>query len=512
MKKLYFFFTGIIFSQLSYSQSEYKDVAPIFYSRCTSCHHEGGGAPFSLTNYSGAFNNMYSIQSELQNNTMPPWHPDTTYSRFLYERLITQSEKNDILNWINAGAPAGDTTLAPAPPVFPQYKLFGTPDLVLKIPTFVSKASSADTYVCFVLPTNFTQDRILRAFEIVPGNPGIVHHVVTMVDTTNSVSTDTSGSCYNPPGDFGIGGYVPGDAPTVLPGEAPLKAGIRLPSGSKIVMQMHYPQGTAGQSDSTQIRMYFYPVNEPGVRNISVETPLQNWSLFIPANSTQTYTVQTNVPSDVSVISAAPHSHKVCTKIINYAFKNNDTIPLIRINNWDFEWQGSYTYKNPLKIPAGYKLFSSHFYDNTTNNPDNPSNPPQLVTAGPNTTNEMLFDGFQWMDYQTGDENIDIGAILANDSLLNPAAVKEINLKPEIFPVIYPNPNNGIFTVALPFKFTDGQPGKISIYNILGEKIYSASFTSQKAIVNLAGEKEGIYFFTVNSGNSIGSGKIIMLK
>lgn len=510
MKKFYFFSTGILFISLfSSAQPEYKDVAPVFFNRCASCHRDGGGAPFSLTGYSETVNNIYGIQYNLTNNIMPPWSPDTSYSRFMHERIITATEKNAILDWINAGAPAGDTTLAPAPPQFSQYKISGTPDLVLKMPVFTSNANSSDSYVCFSIPTNLTQDRILRAYEIVPGNPSIVHHVVVTVDTTNSTSTDASGNCFIPPGDFGIGGYAPGAAPTVFPGEAPLKAGIRIPAGSKIVMQMHYPSGTAGEVDSTQMRLYFYPLNETGVRNVYVETPLQNWTFLIPANSTQTVTAQTNIPSPVSVLAAFPHSHKVCTDIINYAYKNSDTIPLIKMK-WDFEWQGYYYYKKPVIVPGGYKLFSSHFYDNTANNPFAP-NPNQMVTPGQNTTNEMLFDGFQWLDYQAGDENIDITAILANDSLLNPSFLAEKARTSETSVTVYPNPNTGIFTVKI------RQAGELSeyafsAYNILGEKIRDEIISGRQATIDLSAEKEGLYFYTVNSGRSVYQGKIMILE
>lgn len=258
---------------------------------------------------------------------MPVWPPDTTYTRFLHERIITVSEKNAILNWISSVSQMGDTTIAngcPPAPVYLQNQLYGTPSLVLQIPTFTSNASSADAYNCFSLPTGLTQDRYLRAFEIVPGNPAIVHHVVVTVDTVGNSTNDLSGLCYNQPGDFGIGGYAPGSPPSVFPGVAPLKAGMRIKAGSKLVLQIHYPIGSAGQVDSTKIRLYFYPAGMPGIRDIYSSVFLQNWSLFIPANTTMTFTAQKTVNSiasgsDISLYAAFPHCHGVCTSIVNYA-------------------------------------------------------------------------------------------------------------------------------------------------------------------------------------------------
>src|SRR4030095_13028914 len=265
----------------------------------------------------------------LTNNIMPPWSPDTTYSRFLYERTITPAEKNAILNYISNGCQQGDTTLAPPAPTFPQYQLYGTPSLILSMPVFASNAAGDDAYNCFSIPTGLVQDRWLRAYEIVPGNPDIVHHVIVNVDTIGNTSDDLNGNCFSAPGNFGIGGYAPGAAPTVFPGMAPLKAGIRIKAGSKIVLQVHYPAGTVGQLDSTKIRLFFYPIGETGIRPVFVDPFLQNWLLNIPANTVQTYNASHYMTSAVSIYGAFPHSHKVCTSIVNYANNGTDTIPLI---------------------------------------------------------------------------------------------------------------------------------------------------------------------------------------
>ncbi|HMT28899.1 MAG TPA: hypothetical protein PKD91_06440 [Bacteroidia bacterium] len=144
----------VFFFSFTEAQIEYKDVAGIFFSRCTSCHHDGGAGPFPLMTYTDTEQESGDIFDALTDGTMPPWSPDTTYTRFLHERIITLAEKTAILNWINNGTPAGDTTLAPAPPVYTNYQLYGTPSMELQIPTFTSNATTQDSYVCFSLPTN----------------------------------------------------------------------------------------------------------------------------------------------------------------------------------------------------------------------------------------------------------------------------------------------------------------------------------------------------------------------
>src|ERR1051326_4260002 len=228
-----------------------------------------------MMNYSETYPWTSLIQADLNSGKMPPWPPDTTYTRLLHERIITTSEKAAILSWISNGASMGDTTIAngcPAAPVYTQYHLIGTPDLILKVAAFASNASASDAYNCFALPTGLTQDRILRAFEIVPSNPAIVHHVVVNVDTTGNINSDVSGGCFSEPGQFGVGGYAPGSPPSVYPSSPQLKLGMRIKAGSKFILQMHYPAGTAGQIDSTQIRLYFYPVNTTGIRPVYSNT------------------------------------------------------------------------------------------------------------------------------------------------------------------------------------------------------------------------------------------------
>ncbi len=207
--------------------------------------------------------------------------------------------------------------------------------------------------------------------------------------------------------------------------------------------------------DSTKIRMFFYPINETGIRPIYITTPLQNWGLYIPANNvatfTDTYPNTGTIPVDLSFFATFPHSHKICTTIVNYAASGTDTIPLVKINQWDFNWQGFYTYPNLIKIPAGYKLYGEHVYDNTTNNPFNPHNPPVDVIAGTSTNDEMFFDGYMWLTYEPGDEAIDIAGILANDPLLNniTTGVNKNIAEANLDAYIYPNPASSKLNIQL---------------------------------------------------------------
>ena len=533
MKKIYILPALFLLNSLSIiAQNDYNYVAPIFYKRCTSCHHVNGGAPMSLMSYAEIVPYTSPIETYLTAGKMPPWAPDTTYTRFLHERIISKAEKDSIIAWIINGAPEGNPSLAPVAPTYAKYKLLGVPDLILTIPTFTSNAVSGDSYVCFSLPTGLTQDRIIRAFEIVPGNPDIVHHVVVKVDTTGTVVSDLSGACFTEPGNYGLGGFAPGSPPTVFPGQAPLKAGTPIIAGSNLILQIHYPLGSAGQKDSTQIRLYFYPTTATGVRNIYSSTFLQNWLLFLSPGVVTPATAKYpsgsgTLANALSIYAVSPHAHKVNVSMVINANKPGDTIPLIRIPKWDFEHQGFYTFRKMVQAPVGYKLFARHIYDNTTNNPNNPNSPPKLVTAGTNTTDEMLFDSFQWMYYQAGDENIDLEALLANDSILssvnNPSTIyTKINSSAS------PNPFNE--TISIKYELPTQTDVIISVFDIYGKLVkfytriqensgvHEISWNGKNdADINMPA---GTYYYTIKAGNcnSIkagncnSSGKLVLMK
>lgn len=522
MKKVITLFVIITGFFSAKAQTTYKDVAPIFYSNCTKCHNPIGVGPMPLLNYSETYAYKGIIANYVSNNIMPPWPPDTSYHHFVDERVLTAYQKNEIINWIDSGAMAGDTTLAPVPPTYTNdYQLHGTPDLIVKIPTFTSNATSTDAYDCFVVPTGLTQDRIIRAYEIVPGNPAIVHHALISMDTSGTATSDVSGSCYTMPGsDVGIGGYAPGSGPVIYPGKAPLKLGYRLKAKCNIVFQIHYPAGTGGKVDSTEVRIFFYPVGTTGIREIYDQTILQNWKMVIPANTVTKFTAKAGpYTTDYSLYATFPHHHKVGVSLYNYAYKGTDTIPLIRINNWNFSWQGYYTYPKLVHLPAGYTVFSSHTYDNTTNNPNNPNNPPQTVVAGTSTSNEMLFDSYMFLPYQPGDDTINIANLLAGDTLL---AVNNIKV-PTLSTRAYPNPFNNQVHIG----YTLNAPSNnisITIYNMYGAKVKILA-TRQKTVApgyyesiwdgkndNGVALPTGVYIYTISANKLSCSGRIVIAR
>lgn len=514
----------LMFVSAILSAQTYKDVAPIFISNCTGCHNEGA-AVFSLATYSAIVPNGSSIKYAVETGYMPPWPPDPSYRSYAHERLLTSEEKSKLISWIDADMPAGDTTLAPKAPPYTKKQLKGNPDLIIKVPKFVSNSENVDQYICINVPTGVQKDRFIRAFEYIPGNPEIIHHAVMTIDTTGTAKDDYSGECFNFQGQIGIGDYAPGRGPTVLPGVAPAKFGFRLPANSIMSFQLHVPEGTKGQEDQSELHLYFYPENEKDIRPMYFETFLQNWNFFIPPNKVvevnTVFPIDNNnkpvpLPVALSFYAAWPHSHETCTSILNYATNGSDVIPLVKIPKWEFHWQEEYTFKNMIKIPKGYHLYSSHVFDNTVNNPNTPD-PNKPVFPGLFTEEEMLFDSYVFTFYQDGDENIDIAALLANDPLFNSTSTSEFDKTIFKFDIL-PNPTNGETNIS--YSLLNTQYVQVGIYNLNGQEVKRLSSKveiSGNHSLRWDGKNEngskvnsGIYFVKIKAGNKVLTKKIVV--
>ena len=408
------FISSYVFGQ---SPNYSEDIAPIIYNKCLQCHHKGGIGPLSLETYPNAVSNAGLIQHVVSSGEMPPWPPDTIYQRFAYENILSIDEIAKITDWITSGVPLGDTNLLPQMPIFSNNSNFGPADLEIQIPTYSSTATSnSDDYVCISIPSGLVQDRQVRAIEVIPGNIEIVHHVLVAINEFGSPSTTITPNCMAPIGGDQVYTYAPGSLPIEFPIDSLNKFGIEIPANSSIELGMHYPEGTFGQLDSTKVKFYFYPQNT-AIREIYTEYLITEGlppdpPFSIPANQiTQMSSTYGPIINDISVMSIFPHMHLLGKDMECFAVTpTNDTINLIRINKWDFEWQGAYLYKQFIKIPAGSIIYAFGTYDNTASitNPN-----PVLVQSGLNTDDEMFVFIFQFLDYQIGDENI----VLENTSL-----------------------------------------------------------------------------------------------
>ena len=456
-------------SQLN-GQTWSGEVAQLFYNKCSKCHHPGGLAPTSLMTY-GEVSPMATIISQyITDEEMPPWPPDNSYQEYLHVRSLSSTEKSTILNWLSNGLPEGNSAATPPPPVYTNNTILGNGDLTVQIPTYMSKATANDDYVCFSVPTYLTQNRIIKAVEVVPGNRQIVHHALIFIDPNGIEVTDTlDGLCASPSNASTklVIGYTPGASPMILPSVSPLALGMDIGPGSKIYFAMHYPVGSYGEFDSTKVILHFYPPGTTNVRQISAAPLISNNNFTLPANQVTNLTAQypTNggVPTNFSVLSVFPHMHLLGTNIKAYAYKaNQDTVKFVNIPHWDFHWQDFYFFRNLQKVATGYRIKGEAKYDNSVNNPHNPNSPPLNVSSGFNTTDEMFLVYFHFMPYMNGDENYDLQELMS--ATLGDYMEEDLNGI-----VSYPNPfqENICIEFKDPFEISD----QIFVYSSSGDFI-----------------------------------------
>ena len=207
--------------------------------------------------------------------------------------------------------------------------------------------------------------------------------------------------------DFLFGGWVPGTPPT----DFPPTIGKTIGPDGRLLLQMHYGPTPVEESDVTEINLFF--ADEPIQREVDLALMTVNnltEPFFIAPNQVETFHGIYNVTSDMSLLSITPHCHLLGQSWEVYAVSGdgNDTIPLISIPEWDFNWQGIFSYPSLKHIPAGYKVHGYCTYDNTSDNPNNPNDPPQWTSWGDLTGDEMFVMFLQFVDYMPGDENISL--------------------------------------------------------------------------------------------------------
>ena len=382
--------THVASSQITYAH----DVAPILQRQCQTCHRAGEIGPMALTNYTQAAAWRQDIKRYTTSRQMPPWKADPGAGDFQDARRLSDHEIATLAKWADAGAPEGDPKDLPPPPHFNEGWALGKPDMVLQPdrPYHVD-ADGPDVYRCFVIPTDFTQDRYVSAVDVQPGNRAVVHHVIAFIDGSGASAkldghekepgyTSFGGLHFMPTG--ALGGWAPGITPHYLP------AGVAtaVPRGARIVLQVHYHKDGKAETDLSRVGVYFS--KGPVTKTLHVIPLIAG--LHIPPGDSHYTVTTTSVPSPVGfhLIAITPHMHLLGrTMKVTATLPDGHQLPLVSVSDWDFNWQSIYFYKNPVALPVGTRATLTATYDNSVHNPRNPNSPPKLVTWGEQTTDEM---------------------------------------------------------------------------------------------------------------------------
>jgi hypothetical protein len=370
-----------------------KSIAEIMSSHCVSCHRAGEIGPFPLDSYDAVKKRTKQIEQLTASKQMPPWKADS-HGEFLDENRLSVQEIGSIKQWADEGAIRGAGEVpAPIAAAPDRWKL-GHPDIVL-MPTqpCTISAEGRDEYHTFLLPSSFIEDKYISAVEVHPGNRAIVHHTVIYADTSGRVRKMVSAAGgMDVPRPAGLGLPKDGILDIWAPGNEsrrlPDGVGLLLPKGADIVMEVHYHRSGKTETDQTKIGLYF--CKGPVKQQMHLHAITQ-FGLFIPAGEAHYKTgAQLTSPADATVLNVFPHMHLIgkSMKVIMTA-PSGEVTTLIDVPAWDFNWQNTYWYKNPVHIPRGAVIKMAAEFDNSKDNPNNPNNPPKLMTWGEQTTNEM---------------------------------------------------------------------------------------------------------------------------
>jgi len=372
-----------------------RDLAPLVFARCAPCHHPGEAAPFALLSYDDLKKRAKQLVTVVEGRYMPPWLPDDEGRSFKDSRALAPDEIALFRRWLEAGSPEGDPADLPATPVFPGGWELGEPDLVLEMPeTYTVPSEGRDVYRNFVIPAPADRRRYVRALEFEPGNRAAVHHAVLFVDGTRLARAEDRRDPAPGYEAMGLGLLRPPNGQFVswTPGKGALRydEGIawRLDETLDVVLQLH--MRPTGKPEPVRLKVALYFTDQAPTKN-ALAFRLWSREIDIPAG-VQGYEVTRDytLPVDALVYGVYPHAHYLGKDLRGWA-----TLPdgaqreLIHIPSWDFSWQEEYFYREPIALPRGSVVHMRWEFDNSAENPLNPSNPPVRVRHGFQSLDEM---------------------------------------------------------------------------------------------------------------------------
>lgn len=398
-----------------------EGVADILNNSCVRCHRDGQSAPFSLEGYANAKRYSDMIAVATSKKVMPPWKAQPGDVEFYDDAHLSDEQIATLAAWADAGAPRGDVSKEPKTPSFPEGWVNGKPSLVIQMPyAHQLGAEGHDEYWNFIVRPDITEPTWVSGIDVEPGNTNIVHHVLVFLDKKGQgrklaqgkggdgkLGYMSSGGGVGFLPDGSLGGWAPGAHGRLLPENA----GFLLEPGTDLILQVHYNKSGKAESDQTKVALYFNQAQpEHEVKLAFMANPFIR---IEPGKSGQKFTYTFPLPEkvrgkqlvdimlprgaangdpvDYRIYSLMPHMH-----LLGKSMKATAELPdgtkmvLIDLRDWDFNWQLVYSPVKPIDLPGGSRIIVEAEYDNTTDNPFQPSDPPRMVTWGEETTDEMM--------------------------------------------------------------------------------------------------------------------------
>jgi len=334
-------------------------IAAIVYKNCAACHRPSEAAPFSLLSYQDVAKRGKLIATATGGRVMPPWRAEPASYAYRDERRLSDADIALIRAWVDQGVPEG-AGKAPEPPQFPSGWRLGQPDLVVEMPAaYHLKADGPDIYRNIALPLGLTEDKWITAIEMHPSARSAVHHVLYFADP--------NGNAHKKPNE--------GDEPG-FPG-----------------IQYHFHPTGKPETEKSVIGLYFAKT-PPSRTLLSIQLP-PVYSLFagldVPAGE-KDFVIRDSytLPADIDIAGVSAHAHYIASKMkLTATLPDGQVKTLLSINDWNFNWQDQYYFQELTTLPRGTRLDAEIHWDNSSDNPHNPSSPPVRVTWGEQSKDEM---------------------------------------------------------------------------------------------------------------------------
>jgi Flp pilus assembly protein TadD len=382
-----------------------RNIAPLIFERCAPCHRPGEAAPFSLLTYRDVSKRAAQIVQVTRQRYMPPWMPEPGHGDFAGSLRLSDAQIDLLARWVSEGMAEGNPGDMPPAPRFTEGWQLGTPDLIVRMSqVYHLNAAAGDVFRNFVLPVNLKETKYVRAFELRPGNKRVVHHANVIIDRSRllrrrdgedgqpgfggmDVITEVTGE-FDPDSHFLF--WKPGSPVQQEPAGMPWK----LDPGSDLIVNLHLQPSGKPEIVDAELGLYFTD-QAPSLHPMLLQLE-HDGALDIPPGSRSfSVTDHLKLPVAVSLLAIYPHAHFLGKEVDAWAeLPDGKRLSLLKINHWDINWQASYRYREAIDLPAGTTVAMRIGYDNTAENPRNPSHPPKEVRAGNRSQDEM---GHVWL-------------------------------------------------------------------------------------------------------------------
>lgn len=392
-----------------------RDISRVLARNCIECHRSGEIGPFSMEEYDEVVGWADTMLETIEDHRMPPWHASPEHGSFSNARVMSEEDKQMLRDWVEGGLAQGDPADLPEPIQQPTgWQLSRQPDhaFPMRDRPFIVPADGVVEYQYYVVDPGFEQDVWVSEAQVVPGQRNVVHHAIVYVRPPD-------GSTFR-----GVGwltAYVPGQRLQLLPKGYARK----IPAGSKLVFQMHYTPVGSEQADTTKVGLILAAPDEVTHEVFTIAALEQE--LAIPpeeaahqvsasiarqtAGRSRQSALQMKLPAQGQLLAVTPHMHfrgKSFELFARDQALGTDTI-LLDVPNYDFNWQHTYFFSEPIDLGALAELRFDATFDNSSANPFNPD-PAQWVNWGDQTSEEMAVAFFEVAESLTAPAAVHAGS------------------------------------------------------------------------------------------------------